>query len=133
MRCWLEIIESGKLKSFIYRIFAFVLRPFLKNKIWLISDRINVAGDNGEAFFNYVVNQKNKEVKPYFVISKNSPDYLKIKKIGKTIDNKSFKYKLFFLLSPYIISSHADDYVINPFGKRWYFLSNFYDYKYPYE
>lgn len=130
IRCLIEILKTKKIKSFLYRLLAFLVRPFTKKRIWLISDRINVAGDNGEALFDYVLKHKNKNIKPYFLISKKCPNYSEIKKKGKVIAYNSFKHKLFFLLSPYIISSHADDYVINPFMKRWYFLSNFYDYKY---
>jgi CDP-glycerol glycerophosphotransferase (TagB/SpsB family) len=37
---------------------------------------------------------------------------------GRLLDYSSLRYKLYFLLSDKVISSHADDYVINPFNGR---------------
>lgn len=86
--------------------------------IWLISDRGMAAGDNGEAFFRYLMSQDNLPVKAFFVINRRSKDYKRIKSIGSVVALGGFRYKLLFLRSSKIISSHADEYVINPFGMR---------------
>ena len=126
----LNLIKNNKPKHVLFRLVAFIYRLISKKQIWIISDRLNVAGDNGEAFFKYVVKQKNKKFKPYFLISKDSPDYKRLNKIGKVLSYGSIKHKILFLSSPYIISSHADDLVINPFGKQWPYYANYYDYKF---
>lgn len=51
-----------------------------KNKrVWLFMDRINKADDNAEALFEYAM-QQNDGIKKYFIISKDSPDYNRLKK-----------------------------------------------------
>ncbi|MCY9262135.1 bifunctional glycosyltransferase family 2 protein/CDP-glycerol:glycerophosphate glycerophosphotransferase [Bacillus haynesii] len=90
-------------------------------KIWIFMDRINKADDNAEALFEYAMQQKDG-IKKYFIISKDSPDYNRLKKIGPVVAYGSPKHKFLHLLADEIISSHADDYVVNPFVnmRRYY-------------
>jgi len=81
--------------------------------IWIISDRINKADDNGEVFFTYVMAAK-PAAKVYFAISKESADYRRLKKIGKVVDCYSRKYRVLFYLSKYFISSQADHQLLFP-------------------
>ncbi|MDD6478970.1 MAG: glycosyltransferase, partial [Oscillospiraceae bacterium] len=46
--------RNGK-KAAVMRIMMHICKLFVKKPIWLISDRASVAGDNGEAFFRYMV------------------------------------------------------------------------------
>lgn len=85
-------------------------------RIWLISDRPNSAGDNGEAFFQYLLNNQPENVVPYFVLSKKSKDYQRLSSIGKVVEPGSRKFKGLFLRADKIISSQANDYVINAFS-----------------
>ncbi|MDO5293237.1 MAG: CDP-glycerol glycerophosphotransferase family protein [bacterium] len=86
-----------------------------KKKIWLISDRVNYAGDNGEAFFEYMKNHPDKTIEAYYVISATSKDYKRMKKLGNVIKYKSTKHLLYTLLADKVISSHAEDHIGNPF------------------
>lgn len=113
----LSLIRHKKIKHLIIRLIILFTRPFYSKNIWIISDRINMANDNGEHLFRYLCDKKTKKVKPYFAISKNSQDYKRMKQYGKVIDTNSFKYKLLFVHSKYIVSSHAEDYIANIFGK----------------
>ena len=125
-----EIWKTKSKKLAIYRMLYFIMSIFIKKDIWLISDRPNKAGDNGEAFFKYLQTVKNNKAKFYFVIQKDSEDYEKMKKIGKVIIYDSHKYKLYMLLSKHVISSQASDYVINPFGKYKKFMVDLYKFKF---
>jgi CDP-glycerol glycerophosphotransferase (TagB/SpsB family) len=111
-------------------ITMFMSKFGFKKEIWLLSDRLNVANDNAEHLFKYILKQNNTKISPYFVISKDSPDYQRLKKMGKVINNKSFKYKLFFLLSSKVISSHADEFIINAFDKKREYVKDLYKFKY---
>lgn len=93
-------------------------RLIIHQEIWIISDRVNAAGDNGEAFFRFLQSQNNPNIRPFFAIAKTSPDYKKMQAIGRVIDRNGLKYKLLFLLSSRVISSHADEFVINPFTRN---------------
>lgn len=94
-----------------------ILKKLLKKKIWLVIDRWNMADDNGEALFRYLCREKPKNTDVYFVVDKNYPDYEGLSKIGKVVPCFSHKHKMLHLLAEVIISSQADDYVLNPFSK----------------
>src|SRR5690606_4016264 len=113
-----RLSELARLRRF--EVVALRLNSFLKTnrQIWLVSDRTNAAGDNAEALLRYIAANPDKNIDPYFVISKRSSDYQKMVRIGKVLDVDSFKYKCLFMRADKIISSHADDYVINPFAHR---------------
>ncbi len=92
--------------------------------IWLISDRINRADDNGEVFIAFLSGHpevcKDRDI--YFVVEKNCPDAERLRQYGPLIEPMSWKHKIYHLLSEYIISSQANDPVVNPFrGCRKYY------------
>lgn len=117
---WIKNKLGGR-KAVFARIAYHVLKLFKQKQIWLISDRILTAGDNGEAFFRYMQEAHSKKIKSYFVISKKSSDYKRMKKIGPVLDNLSYKHKLIYLLCDYNISSQADEITNNPFSNIYYF------------
>ena len=51
-----------------YRILYGLMKKFNKKKIWLISDRVNKANDNGEHLFRYVNSIKDNDRKFYYYI-----------------------------------------------------------------
>ena len=61
-------------------------------EIWLINDRRDRAGDNGEYFFRYIKSKQLKTIKAYFVIEGNSSDYKRLKKFGDVLDVDSDIY-----------------------------------------
>lgn len=115
----LALVVNRKIKVALTRIIYYLTKPFFfKKNIWLISDRYDLAGDNGESLFTYINQQrKNEKVQAYFLLSKGSRDLEKMKRVGKIIINKSIKHKIYFLHAKCIISSHADYFVTNIFGK----------------
>lgn len=89
---------------------------FFRKDIWLISDRSDSAGDNGEALFEYLKKHKVKGVKPYFVLSKSSKDYKRLRKIGPVLEPGSLKFKLLYVLSSRNISGHFEYNILMPLG-----------------
>lgn len=87
--------------------------------IWLISDRINKADDNGEAFLKFLHDNKLHK-HTYFVIKNDSADNAVVKQYGKVLDHYSLKHRLMHLFAAKIISSAGDDYVFCPFWGRNY-------------
>jgi CDP-glycerol glycerophosphotransferase (TagB/SpsB family)/glycosyltransferase involved in cell wall biosynthesis len=115
------LIKKKKNSVMLYRIIAKTFKLFKRKEIWIFSDRISTAGDNAEHLFKYCnqeIKNKKKKIKTYYAISKKSNDYNRMKKYGRVIDNGSYLYKILFLNSDNIISSHADEVVTNPFGKN---------------
>lgn len=92
-----------------HKYFAFIrLFNRRKKKYVLINDRPDKAGDNGEALFKYIYTKRPDIAKyTYFVISKNSQDYSKMKKIGKVVPLRSLFHKFLFLNAKYIYTSHV--------------------------
>ena len=108
-----------------------------KRKIWIISDRVENAGDNGEIFFKYVNSvikaQGGKaNIRPIFAISKNAACVDRLKKEGEVIFFESKQYPLYFLLADKIISSGASDFTANPFGLDRKYLNDLFRFKYYY-
>lgn len=85
-------------------------------KIWLISDRSTIAGDNGEAFFIYLSKINDPDIDVYFVIEEDCADYERMKQYGKVVVQNSDEHKVLHLLADYIISSQALEYIFNPFS-----------------
>jgi len=105
-----------------------------RSKIWLISDRLDNAGDNGEIFFKYVCSLNLKSVRPIFIIGKEAPKNVikRLKSYGEVVFAESKKFPLLFLLADKIISSGASEFTINPFGTMKCYLSDLMKFKYYY-
>lgn len=97
------------------KIYHFV-KKFKKKELWLISDRLTKADDNGEAFFTYMNTiGKDENIDTYFVLEKSSEDYERLSKVGKVVPFHSNKHKILSLLCDKVVSAQADDYVFNRF------------------
>ena len=92
--------------------------------IWIINDKKNIAGDNGEYFFRFLIKTKPKGIKFYFVIKKNCSDYKRLKPFGNILDLDSEDYLNNFLKTDKIISSISESWVDNPFGKDQNYLKD---------
>lgn len=88
-----------------------------KKPVWLITDRILKADDNGKAFFKYVMENHADEVDAYFILSRESVDYDTLCEIGPVLDYGSHEHFVMMLLADKFISSSADENVLNPFAK----------------
>ncbi len=123
-------IAKKQWKTLLIRGIYAILRKLNRKEIWIVSDRQNVANDNGFALFKYITKQKNKKIKAYFVITKKSKYFEEVSKTGKYLIYNSLKYKLYFLLADKIISSQADDWTQNPFGKKHNYYHDLYENKF---
>lgn len=115
-----ELKQSGKeaeVNAFYVRSLVSFLRKFKKRPIWLVADRRVKADDNGEVFFKFLNEKKKREINSYFIISKDSVDYKRLKKIGKVIEPYSAKHRIIHLLADYVVSSQTDLVYRNPFRK----------------
>lgn len=87
-------------------------------QIWLVSDRYSHADDNGEAMFRFLMEHKRPDIKVFFVMDRESADYDRIAKIGPVIAQDSHEHLVMYMISDCIISSQADEYIINPFWRH---------------
>ncbi len=105
--------QTGTRKAIAARIIYHAIKAIKKHPLWVVSDRASKAGDNGEAFFSYL--QQKHDIRSVFVLTKSSKDRRRLSDIGTVLVKDSFIHKIAVLLSDYIISSHAETEVYNPF------------------
>jgi len=85
-------------RKFVFiRLAYFLLRKSVPHNIWLLSDRPDCAGDNGEALFKYLRRKKTKSINPFFVINKDSEDYKRLRRYGHVVGTSTFKHKFLAL------------------------------------
>ena len=133
LKVYYNLIYTKKvfgLKISLIRLLANIYGIFNNKEIWLISDRPNIANDNGMHFFKYVNSLKNNNIKSFFCINENNDSYLEMKKYGKVLNLNSLKYKIIFLNAEKVISSQADTWVLNPFGKAEIYYRGIFKYKF---
>lgn len=102
-------------KAVFMRSLYHIYHLFPHKEVWLISDRINKADDNGEAFFEYLNQEKPKGIRYYYAISKDSPDFDRLSRSGNVIEFLGWKYKWLCLCGAKVISSQGEDYIYRPF------------------
>lgn len=113
IRDFIAVLVKRKKVAFI-RIFNSSNKKYI-----LLSDRDMKAGDNAEALFKYIYSSDYKLSKnTYFVISKKSDDYKKLKKIGKVVALGSIKHKYLFINASHIYSSHTMFEYFNAFSSE---------------
>ena len=97
--------RKKKTKVAIQRALYWLSFPFFKN-VWIFADREFLASDSAEVLFKYINNKKDDvPKKTYFALRKDSVDFKRVGKYGKTVDYHSLKYKLLFLHAKFLISS----------------------------
>lgn len=101
------------------RFIYLILFPFYKNKrIWMFMDRIDGADDNAEHLYKYCADI-NDGADKYFTLSKDSKDFEKLSPLKNVIPFYSIKQRIMYLFSEKVISSHPDEFILNPFwGKN---------------
>lgn len=116
-----SLIHSKNRKSAYIRLCYFFTKKFVPKNIWLISDRPKTAGDNGEALFTFIKTHKKeyKNINPYFVIDKKSPDYKRLKKFGSVIPLSSKKHKIYALHSRVKAVSQTDKELYDVFERNF--------------
>lgn len=130
LRYMRDLLREKKGGLIPYRLAYFLKKRFKKRPLWLICDRNYRAGDNGEALFRYIKEKTNGNEKVCFFLYRNSMDFSRLKKIGKTIPFDTFRYKVNFLLSDKIISSQIDGWTVNGFAEDVTYMKNLYNYEY---
>ena len=111
-----HIMRNGKsklrtLKCVCLRLLYWITRPFFyKKQIWLTYDQMFKGGDNGEYFYRYVSERREKRnIKIYYVLNKNAPEYSHLKeKYGTVLSFNSLWHKIISLHSTVIFATRVD-------------------------
>lgn len=130
LRLLVRCLRDGKAGLAGYRILTRLLRPFCKKERWIVMDRIHTADDNAEHLFRFLCKEKKSKIKSWFVLMRRSPDFKRMKKVGKVLAFREWKYKLNVLLATCIVSSQAEDNLFNPWDVDGIYMRDLYRYKY---
>ncbi len=116
--------QKGREAANIRRTY-FSIKDQKRNPIWLFSNRIMMAGNNGGVFYEYVLS-KYSDIECYFLLSDTSEEYSKLKAEGKeVIAIGSLEHKLLYMLCDFNISSQFVREIRNPFGKDYVYFRDF--------
>ncbi len=100
-----------------------------RKQIWLLIDRTIMAGDNAEALFRYIHDHPLPNVKPYFLLNADSPDFERMKQYGNVVAFGSPKHIKLQILADKIISSAGDGYIFSRLLKEDFLLRGFQHWK----
>ena len=130
----LALLKRGYKRVVLLRIVSFLIKltHLCRKKIWVCFDRVATCKDNGEFFFRFVAARKDKDIVPFFVISKDSIEYRRMKKYGKVVAFRSPKYYLLLSLADCFITSYYDEFLVKPFGRFQSVLGDICNYKHIY-
>jgi len=118
--------KSRSRRAILIRFVYYLVKAFKKREIWLFSDRIYNAEDNGEFFFRYLCSAKYRNIRPIFAIDKRATDFARLKKYGMVVSPHTFHYKILFLLADVAVSSYDYPQLTSPFGKGAHFYRDLY-------
>ncbi|HDW1223042.1 TPA: CDP-glycerol glycerophosphotransferase family protein, partial [Escherichia coli] len=97
---------------------SFFQKKFLN--AWVFIDNEIRADDNAEHFYRYI-SQKHPDINIYFLLSKKSVDWERLKKAGfKLVKFGGFYHRLLLLNARYLLSSHANPAIVNYLPKKYY-------------
>lgn len=79
-------------------------------KVWLIWDRPNAAGDNGEALFKYLMENKVNNECYYFVLNRDCKDFDRLMKLYplNILETGSLSHKKMFAIADVLVGSQTD-------------------------
>lgn len=100
-----------------------ILSKIIKTDHWIIGERGNEARDNGYSFYKYM-KEKHPEQKIYFLITKDSVDYEKVK--DDAVLFNSIRSFWLIMSAKKIISAHYAAVVPQPVGTKIFHLFKLY-------
>lgn len=107
-------INKEKREAIIQLRQLYLKNPERNKRIWIFMDRPDKADDNAEHLFRYSVRQEDG-IEKYFVVSKESSDFDRMKQYGNVVEYGSQKHNLLMMQAEAIISSHANHHTYSPF------------------
>ena len=103
-----DLMKEGHFGIACLRVLILLMRKYLKirqKEIWLFGDRIYLADDNGEFFYDFVKSRNNKKIRSYYMVTDDCQDLPRLKKKARCLIYNSFKYEVMLLLAKYCLVS----------------------------
>lgn len=104
---WTDLLLTSNIsrKALFVRMLAKITQFLLKKPIYIVHDRYESSGDNGEAFWIWLRNEKKHEVNSFYVLEKFSNKYDLLSKKGSVVQKDSVKYRILLMASSCLIES----------------------------
>ena len=99
-----RIGDIGHIFLFLLACPAALIYRLFRRDLWLICDNKNEARDNGYWFFRYL-REQHPEQDAVYAVSRRSPDYQKVRSLGKTVHYGSLRHWILYLTARVNISS----------------------------
>ena len=117
-----ELIRRKRYRVIGYRALYFLDRIVQRKPVWLVADRPHISNDNGEHMFRYLLQTESaKKNDIYFVLREDSPDYPRLKSVGRVLKYGSIRHKVKHLQAEFIICSAFNDLMTNALGKSGHY------------
>ena len=107
-------IRGIKVRIFYY-LFYQKKRRNRKKPLLIFSDRMDKAGDNGEAMFRYVQRYHKEEAECFFAVDPSSESGRQLSRIGRVIEPGGKEYKKLYWQGAVMVSSQAEDWIFRPY------------------
>lgn len=96
---------------------------FSKKQIWLISERGFDARDNGYVLYKYIITN-HKDINAFYIISKESPDFYKIKQLRNYVIYGSLKHYCLYIAAKVRMSTHVYSFAPGNYIGEYFKLKN---------
>lgn len=115
LKYWGSMLKHGEefarsVKCIPLRLLYFITKPYYsRQNIWITYDQLFKGGDNGEYFYRYVSERKDKgNIVIYYIANKNSREYKELNaKYGTVLAFNSLKHKLVSLHADYVFATRV--------------------------
>ncbi len=113
--------EGGR-RMRLLRLVRLLTVPLVAGReIWLIGERADEAQDNGLHLFRYLrTHHPRREV--YYVLSRTSPQYAKLRRMGHVIPHSSLRHQLLMLHAAVLANAHSLHHMLPRAWKRQAFV-----------
>nr|WP_306254589.1 CDP-glycerol glycerophosphotransferase family protein [Ornithinimicrobium cryptoxanthini] len=105
------------------RLLKLVTAPiFLGREVWLLGERADEAQDNGMHLFRYLRAHRSPRRHVYYVLSRTSPHYSELRRLGNVVPHSSRRHQLLMLHATVVANAHSTHHMIPRHWKRKAFL-----------
>lgn len=120
-----ELIQKKHIRASLLRLVILGLKKVNCKKRWMFLDKIDTAGDNAEALYDFITSS-DKSISTYYVLGRKSCDYNRVKPKTNLVIYGSIKHKILYMLSDFFITASFDRNIFTPFGQWHKYLKDLY-------
>lgn len=95
---------------------------FLGREVWLLGERADEAQDNGIHLFRYLRAHRQPGRHVYYVLSRSSPHYAELRRLGHVVPHSSRRHQLLMLHAAVLANAHSTHHMLPRHWSRKAFL-----------